>query len=158
RRGSIAFPPPAAFQSRRSERCFPMLTRAEVIERLTAEGQQFELAQDTSLGYPIKVYRNAPPSMRAVLEMSRLHGDKTFLIYGEETLSFAEHFAKVAALARFLSQSGVGKGDRIAIGMRNYPEWMIAFWAAQALGAVAVALNAWWTGPEIAYAMEDSTP
>ena len=134
-----------------------MTTRSEVIERLTASGT-FELAEDSSLGYPIKVYKNAPPSMRAVLEMSRAHGGKTFLIYGEETLTFSEHFAKVAALAHFLRETGVKKGDRIAIGMRNYPEWMISFWACQALGAVAVALNAWWTGPEIAFALEDSTP
>jgi long-chain acyl-CoA synthetase len=134
-----------------------MPTRSEVIERLTREGP-FELVEDTALGYPIKVYRNAPPSMRAVLEASRAHGGKTFLIYGEETLTFAEHFARVAALAYFLRAAGVEKGDRVAIGMRNYPEWMIAFWAVQALGAVAVALNAWWTGPEIAYALDDSAP
>ena len=134
-----------------------MPTRHEVIERLTSEGA-FELVEDTSLGYPIKIYRNAPPSMRAVLEMSRAHGDKTFLVYGDETLTFKEHFARVASLARFLREAGVEKGDRVAIGMRNYPEWMISFWAVQALGAVAVALNAWWTGPEIAFALEDSTP
>ena len=134
-----------------------MTTRSEVIERLTASGT-FELGEDTSLGYPIKVYKSAPPSMRAVLEMSQIHGDKTFLVYGDETLTFNQHFARVASLAHFLRETGVKKGDRVAIGMRNYPEWMISFWAAQALGAVAVALNAWWTGPEIAFALEDSTP
>ena len=46
-------------------------------------------------------------------------------------------------------ERGVGKGDRVAIGMRNYPEWVMAFWATQALGAVAVPLNAWWTAPEL---------
>jgi long-chain acyl-CoA synthetase len=50
----------------------------------------------------------------------------------------------------------VAKGDRVAIAMRNYPEWVMAFWACQALGAVAVPLNAWWTGPELAYALRDS--
>ncbi|HEY4940735.1 MAG TPA: class I adenylate-forming enzyme family protein [Rhizomicrobium sp.] len=134
-----------------------MPTRSEVIERLTAEGA-FELVEDRALGYPIRVYRNAPPSMRAILEASRAFGDRTFLIYSDETVTFAEHYARVAALAHFLAAAGVAKGDRVAIGMRNYPEWMISFWAVQALGAVAVALNAWWTGPEIAYALEDSTP
>ena len=41
---------------------------------------------------------------------------------------------------------GVAKGDRVAIAMRNFPEWSIAFWAATAAGGVAVPLNAWWTG------------
>ncbi len=40
---------------------------------------------------------------------------------------------------------GVGPGDRVAIGMRNYPEWVIAFAAITSIGAVSVSLNAWWT-------------
>src|ERR1700744_4953391 len=134
-----------------------MATRSEVVAQLTASGP-FEIVADHSPGYPIKVYRTAPPSLRAVLEATRLHGDRTFLIYGDETLSFAEHYRKVASLAHVLREAGVEKGDRVAIGMRNYPEWMIAFWACQALGVIAVALNAWWTGAEIAFALEDSTP
>jgi long-chain acyl-CoA synthetase len=134
-----------------------MPTRSEVIEKLTSEGP-FELITDTSLSYPIKVYKNAPQSLRAVLEGTRVYDDRTFLVYGDETLTFKEHFRRVAALANYLRAAGVEKGDRIAIGMRNYPEWQISFWAVQALGAIAVAINAWWTGPEIAFALEDSTP
>ena len=37
--------------------------------------------------------------------------------------------------------------------MRNYPEWSISWWACQAIGAIAVALNAWWTAPEMAFAL-----
>ena len=47
-------------------------------------------------------------------------------------------------------------GDRVAIAMRNYPEWVVAFWAATCAGAVVVPLNAWWTGPELAYGLTDS--
>jgi acyl-CoA synthetase (AMP-forming)/AMP-acid ligase II len=134
-----------------------MATRVEVTHQLTSSGT-FELATDTSLGYPIKVYRNAPPSLRAVLEATQIYGDRPFLVYEGETLSFHDHHRKVAALAAFLRAAGVVKGDRVAIGMRNYPEWQISFWACMALGAIAVAINAWWTGPEIAFALEDSTP
>jgi long-chain acyl-CoA synthetase len=55
-----------------------------------------------------------------------------------------------------LQEVGVTKGDRVAIGMRNYPEWAISFFACQALGGVAVTLNAWWTGPELVYGLTDS--
>jgi long-chain acyl-CoA synthetase len=134
-----------------------MPTREEVITALTAAGP-FELARDDSLGWPIRVFKNAMPSMRTMLEGSRVHGDKPFLIYEDEVLTFEQHFRKVAALAGRLREMGVGKGDRVGIGMRNYPEWPIAFWACQAIGAVAVALNAWWTGPELVYALSDSTP
>ncbi len=134
-----------------------MVTRAEAISRLTAEGM-FEIVEDPAAGYMMRVYRNAPPAFRTILELSRRYGERPFLIYGDEVLTYAGHFARVAALAHHLRAIGVDKGDRIAIGMRNYPEWVISFWACQAIGAVAVAINAWWTGPEIAFALEDSTP
>ena len=50
----------------------------------------------------------------------------------------------------------VAPGDRVAIAMRNLPEWSLAFWAASAAGAVVVPLNAWWTGPELEYGLADS--
>jgi long-chain acyl-CoA synthetase len=134
-----------------------VVSRSEAIERLTAEGT-FEIVEDHAQGYPLRVYKNAPPSFRSLLELSRRYGERPFLIYGEEVLTYAEHFGKVAALAQHLRAIGVEKGDRIAIGMRNYPEWVISFWACQAIGAVSVAINAWWTGPEIAFALEDSQP
>jgi long-chain acyl-CoA synthetase len=96
--------------------------------------------------------------MREVLLNTRVYDDRTFLIYGDEELTFKQHFETVAALAHFLREKGVQKGDRVAVGMRNYPEWMISFWACQAIGAIVVAINAWWTGSEIAFALEDSTP
>ena len=37
--------------------------------------------------------------------------------------------------------------------MRNYPEWVIAFSAALAAGAIAVPLNAWWTTQELEYGL-----
>lgn len=134
-----------------------MLTRPEVVARLVAAGR-FEVVEDTSAGYPQKVYRNAPPSFRALLESTRQFDDRTFLIYGDEELTYRQHFQKVASLAHYLIGAGIRKGDRVAIGMRNYPEWVISFWACQAIGAITVAINAWWTGPEIAFALEDSTP
>jgi long-chain acyl-CoA synthetase len=134
-----------------------VVSRTEALARLTAEGT-FEIVEDHAHGYPLRVYRNAPPSFRAIVELSRRFGERPFLIYGEEVLTYQEHFGKVAALAHHLRAIGVEKGERIAIGMRNYPEWVISFWACQAIGAVSVAINAWWTGPEIAFALEDSQP
>src|SRR5271155_168033 len=134
-----------------------MATREETLAQLTAAGP-FELAEDRSAGYPIRIYRNAPASFRQVLEGAKAFGGRTFSIYGDETLTYAEHHAQVAGLAHHLRGRGVSKGDRVAIGMRNYPEWSIAFWACQAIGAIVVALNAWWTAAELAYAVDDSAP
>ncbi len=136
-----------------------MLTRAETILKLTREpGGPFELIPDETNGYPLRIYRNAPASLREVLVATRAYGSRPFLIYQDEILSFGEHFERVCALARHLTDAGVAKGERVALGMRNYPEWSIAFWACQAIGAVVVALNAWWTTAELAFALEDAAP
>src|SRR5437868_5854153 len=133
------------------------MTIAEATATLTAPGQIFEVGDETVRGIPMKVWKSAPPSLRAVLDMSRGHGDQTFLVYEDERMTFEEHFRAVAHLAtRLVKDYGVEKGDRVAIAMRNFPEWPIAFWAAAVAGAVVVPLNAWWTGEELAYGLSDS--
>jgi acyl-CoA synthetase (AMP-forming)/AMP-acid ligase II len=42
--------------------------------------------------------------------------------------------------------------------MRNYPEWIVGYWAVAALGAAVVGMNAWWTTPEMEYGLSDSRP
>src|SRR5438094_6148388 len=139
---------------------------AEVHAALTAPGQFFEIEEVDVRGVRLRAWKNAPPSLRAVLELSRLHGDAVFLVYagdrdrlddGDERTTFEEHFRQVAALAHVLcDRYGVEKGDRVAIAMRNFPEWSLAFWAAAVAGAVVVPLNAWWTKPELEYGLDDS--
>ncbi len=130
---------------------------ADVHAALTAPGQPFEMAEVTIRGVPTRTWRSAPAHLREVLEASRERGDATFLVYEDERLSFSGHADAVAALAHALVDTwGVGKGDRVAIAMRNFPEWSVAFWAAACVGAVVVPLNAWWTGPELEYGIADS--
>jgi len=133
-----------------------MASREEVLAGLTGPGGDFELAQAEVRGVPMRVYKNAPASLRDMFLGTAAFGDQDFLIYEDRTLTFSEHFRQVAALAAHLKEKGIKKGDRVAIGMRNYPEWVVSFWACQVIGAVTVALNAWWTGGELDYALEDS--
>src|SRR5215210_3066469 len=117
----------------------------------------FEVEAVDVRGVQLRVFRHVPPSLRAVWEASEAHGDAPYLVYRDERLTFADAHRLVRALAaRLTSVHGVRPGDRVAIAMRNYPEWPIAFWATTSLGAVAVPLNAWWTGPELAYGLSDS--
>jgi len=132
-----------------------MLSREEALAQLTAAGP-FAMETDPATG--VRRYRVMPSSFRELLLATRAHGDRPFAIYQDETVTFDGHYRQAAALAHHLLASGVVKGDRVAIGMRNYPEWIAAFWAVQAIGAVAVALNAWWTGAELAFALNDSAP
>ena len=130
---------------------------AEVTATLTAPGSMYELDTAEIRGVTFKVWKNCPPSLRSILELSSLHGDKTFLVYEDERMTFAEHFGLAARFAHVLVEElGVTKGDRVAIAMRNFPEWSVAFWGAAAVGAVVVPLNAWWTGSELEYGLTDS--
>ncbi len=133
------------------------MSMADVHAALTAPGQFFEMEDVEIRGIPTRAWKHAPPSLPTVLGLSRGHGDRTFLVYEDERTTFEEHFRQVAALARCLvDRYGVTKGDRVAIAMRNFPEWSVAFWAAAAAGAVVVPLNAWWTAPELDYGLSDS--
>ncbi|HET6795235.1 MAG TPA: class I adenylate-forming enzyme family protein [Acidimicrobiales bacterium] len=134
-----------------------MATREEAIAQLTGPGGPFEIRQEVVLGVPMRVYAGGPRAMRDIVVGSRQFGDRPFLVWYDEHYSYADHFDLVAGLAHELRDNhGVGHGDRVAIAMRNYPEFLISFWATQALGAVAVPLNAWWTGPELEYGLRDS--
>jgi long-chain acyl-CoA synthetase len=129
---------------------------AEVDRQLTAPGQIFEMEELDIFGVPTRVWKNAPPSLRAILDMSLGHGDADFLVYEGERTTFERHYRVAATVAHRLYDAGVRKGDRVAIAMRNLPEWVMAFWGAAAAGAVIVPLNAWWTGDELRYGLEDS--
>jgi len=133
-----------------------MTSREEAVAALTAPGAIFQMAPTVIEGVPWRIYTNAPPSFRAIFESTKAFGDRPFLVYEDDRCTFADHYGIVAGFARWLAERGIGKGDRVAIGARNYPEWSMAFWSAQVLGAIAVPLNAWWTGPELEYALRDS--
>jgi long-chain acyl-CoA synthetase len=140
-----------------SDKDTPSISMAEANATLTAPGQMFEMQEQDIRGVPTRTWKNAPPSLRAVLEMSLAHGDATFLVYEDERTTFAEHYRIACTLARRLqTEFGVTQGDRVAIIMRNLPEWIMAFWGATLAGAVVVPLNAWWSGEELHYGLEDS--
>lgn len=125
---------------------------------LTAPGQMFEVQRQEVRGVDILSYAHAPGSLRDVWLASAAHGDADYLVYQDERISYAEAHRRVAAIASALQARGVEPGDRVAIAMRNYPEWMLAYWAVVSVGAAVVGMNAWWVSQEMAFALEDSTP
>jgi long-chain acyl-CoA synthetase len=130
---------------------------AEVHAQLTAPGQPFEIDTTEIRGVPTRVWKHAPASLPTILDQSRAHGELDFLVYDDERWTFERHFRAAAQVAVALrDRYGVRPGDRVAVAMRNLPEWSVAFWGAAAAGAVVVPLNAWWTGPELAYGLRDS--
>ncbi|MCZ4264939.1 class I adenylate-forming enzyme family protein [Erythrobacter sp. G21629-S1] len=143
----IGFVPPAGW---------PAMSRAECRDRLTAPGERFEMETIDIRGVPTRVWKHAPTNMRQVAMAARTHGDRLFAIYEDERVTYEAWFRAVARMAAELRERGVAKGDRVALAMRNLPEWPVAFFAATTIGAICVPLNAWWTGPELAFGLATS--
>lgn len=135
----------------------PAVSLAAAHAALTAPGRPFEMQEVVIRGVPTRVWKLAPPTLREVFLHGRAtHGPKTFLVYEDDRASF-EGFARAAlAIADELARRGLRKGDRVAIAMRNLPEWPAAFFGTVLAGGIATALNAWWTGPELEYGLTDS--
>jgi len=133
----------------------PVMTRAEALKLLTASGEPYELVQRTLFDQTIRAFANAPLNLGQLFADARC--DATFLVYENERLTFEETWQRASALATALrDQFGLVHGDRVAISMRNYPEWVIAFMASTSIGCVAVAMNSLWQPEEMAYGLTDS--
>ena len=131
----------------------------EAIAAATAPGQIFELVDADVRGVRTQVFKNAPAHLGQVFAMARNHGDKDFLVYQDERLSFTQTMDRVDALAHALAERyGVKKGDRVAVAMRNYPEWCMSFAAILSVGGISVSMNSWWKTEEMDYALRDSAP
>ncbi len=135
---------------------WPKMSLAEVEAALTAPGQPFEMDSVVINGVATRVWKNAPPSLAWLVQASRAHGERPFTIYEDERVSYDANFRAVATLAARLREMGIAKGDRVALAMRNLPEWPVIFFAVASIGAIVVPLNAWWTAGELDYGINDS--
>ena len=134
-----------------------MTTRDEAIAQLTGPGGPFELKVQEIRGKKMKAYAVRPFTLADVLRDSRSRGDLDYLVYEGERYTLEQNYRLAAGLARELIEGyGISPGDRVAIALRNYPEFVTLFWAVTAIGAVLVPLNAWWTADELRYGIEDS--
>lgn len=130
------------------------MSRAQAIAALTAAGEPHELIELVAHGRRVRAFKNAPPTLRDYYEAYVT--DLPFLMYEDERYTFREAWAQASRIGHLLvRECGVKPGDRVAISMRNYPEWMLAFSAITSVGGVAVAMNAHWQADELAYALAD---
>ncbi|WGM31554.1 class I adenylate-forming enzyme family protein [Brevundimonas sp. NIBR11] len=135
---------------------WPAMSLVQATALLTAPGSLLEVVDAEIDGRPQKIWKNGPPTLIHTFLAGRAYGDRTFLVYGEERATFEAFARATLALAADLQARGVRPGDRVAVAMRNLPEWPVAFFAAALVGAVVTPLNAWWSGAELAYGLKDS--
>ncbi|MDN5547055.1 MAG: acyl--CoA ligase, partial [Rhodococcus sp. (in: high G+C Gram-positive bacteria)] len=137
----------------------PQLLLDQAVSRLTGPGGPFEIVEEEVLGTVMPVMKNRGHAIGELISASRAWGDGDYLVTSDRRISFTEHADSVAALATALRDKyGVRKGDRVGILAANTPEWVMTFFATQALGAIAVGLNGWWVPREVTHGIELSRP
>lgn len=129
---------------------------AEACAAVCAPGTMFEIGEADVFGVATKVFVHAPPNIRALFALAGAREDD-FIVYEDERWTMPQVLAQAGQIGALLADTyGVQKGDRVAIAMRNFPEWISTFVAITSIGAVAVPLNAWWQTDELVFAIEDS--
>ena len=128
----------------------------EACAQVCAPGTRFEIQEVDVAGVPTKVFAGTPPNMRYLFAAAAARTDD-FIVFEDERWPMPRVLELVGQIGHALVHDlGVTNGDRVAIAMRNYPEWIAAFAAITAVGAVAVPMNAWWQTDEMVFAIDDS--
>ena len=132
------------------------MTFQDACAAVCAPGTMFEIQETEVLGRTSKVFAGTPPNIRALFALAAARTDE-FIIFEDERWTMPEVLETAGQIGHLLvNDLGVSKGDRVAIAMRNYPEWIAAFVAVTSVGAVVVPMNAWWVTEELVFAIEDS--
>lgn len=137
---------------------WPVMSIASANAALSGPGSPLALEETIIDGVTYKTYAEAPPTLRDLFMLGRAgFSAREFLIYEDERLTYDAIARAVAHFAKVLSNTyGLKKGDRMAIVMRNYPQWPIAFFAGLSIGVIVTPMNSWWTGEELEYGLNDS--
>lgn len=131
---------------------------AQANTQLTAPGAPFELTEVSQGGVSLPIYSKAPKSLAEIIETARREDDDCFLVYQDQRWSYGHFYRQVDALASWMHRQGIKPGQRVAIAMRNRPEWVAAFAATALIGAVPAPLNSFSQGEELRAALDDLQP
>jgi len=122
----------------------------------TGRGRPYEVTTAAVDGAEFRVFANAPENLCELYRSALEFADRDFFVYQAERYSYQTGWRLAAQVANQLLARGVEPGDRVGIALRNYPEWIWAFMGITSVGAIAVAMNAWWSGEELVYGIENS--
>jgi acyl-CoA synthetase (AMP-forming)/AMP-acid ligase II len=131
-------------------------------EELLGPGGYYEMKPSPRADHPewgdLMCFQSGPRTLGEYYEVTmNKFLDRDFIVFGDERYTYAQVKEEIMSLAGGLqTKYGVKAGDRVAVSMRNYPEWCISFMAATIIGAVAVPLNSMWKEAEMMYGLEDS--
>jgi acyl-CoA synthetase (AMP-forming)/AMP-acid ligase II len=100
-----------------------------------------------------RMYAQRPHHLREVLSLAQRWSTRTYVVQQDRVVTYADLYEQAQRRATVFANAGVAAQDRILILGWNSPDWILNFWACQALGAVPVLANAWWSDVEIADAI-----
>ena len=127
-----------------------------VLDKVIGEGGRVQIGRDAD---GRAIVANFPPTLPILFDVfCALNGAVEAVVAGDERLTFAELNQQATRLARALAGSGVAKGDRIAIAMRNCPSWIVSWMAVLKAGGVATLINGWWQAEEMRHALTLTEP
>ncbi len=130
----------------------------DVWAEMTGETGMFAITEVEVRGEKLKTYALAPNSLRDVWMMSAGYAERDYIVYEDERWTYGQAMAETASIANWMHANGIKRGDRVAIAMRNFPEWMLSYWALTSIGVAVVGMNAWWVTDEMQYGLSDSAP
>lgn len=101
-----------------------------------------------------------PDRMRSVYgalhESAQRHGDRPALVFDGQSWSYAQVEAEASRIASGMRSLGIAPGDRVAMWVRNRPEFIFVFFAIQRIGAVAVPMDVRLQADEVGHVLEDA--
>ena len=126
-------------------------------DAVIGDGKMFQLGEIESRGVTMPIISNAPANLNDYFAFfCHTNADVTFLVEGEERLTFGDvYVAAKAAAEALVSGYGLKVGDRVGIAMRNAPSWIVAYMATLMAGGVATLLNGFWQGAELVAGIRD---
>lgn len=134
-------------------------TRAQlepIVHHIIANEPMFNIGEAEIFGVKQRAYVNAPADLRFLLVAALEHADREAVVFEDQRWTYGDLIGRSVAIAAGLAERhGVKPGTRVALAMRNSPEWMAAFLGIIVAGGVVVPMNGWWTSEEVGYALDD---
>jgi long-chain acyl-CoA synthetase len=123
--------------------------------RMLAEGDEFELETILVGGRPRHVFKGLPRNLAQLYRAGMQYPGNTMVIDGQTRFTYAEGFARAAALATAMRNDyGIGAGDVVAVVTVNRWEWIVSTVAVTSLGAIVASINSRGVAEEMLRAMD----
>ena len=131
----------------------------QAVQKVLDTDELFQTEDIEIRGTFYKAFNKVPADLKELLDYGKTVREwEEFIVYEKEKISYSDFCDQVRRLSYFLqNEVGIKKGDKVAIAMRNYPEYLAILLAVDSIGGIVVFVNAWWTTEEIEYGFDYST-